>query len=175
MNFTIQRRLKVLCIIWILNCVYCDEFVPLWKQVERAFSVCGTIEYMAPEIVEGGESGHDKVIFAFSFYTVWSHQARPVSPSLCISLRFFFLSLFSKRSWVGAFLHSRRWTGGASACWCTSFWLADHPSPLMEMTTRTQTLPSKDSPKTSATVLPALFSNLSTALTISVSHATGEF
>lgn len=33
------------------------------KQVERAFSVCGTIEYMAPEIVEGGESGHDKVIF----------------------------------------------------------------------------------------------------------------
>lgn len=33
----------------------------LLKQVERAFSVCGTIEYMAPEIVEGGESGHDKV------------------------------------------------------------------------------------------------------------------
>lgn len=33
----------------------------LSKQVERAFSVCGTIEYMAPEIVEGGESGHDKV------------------------------------------------------------------------------------------------------------------
>lgn len=33
-----------------------------YKQVERAFSVCGTIEYMAPEIVEGGESGHDKVI-----------------------------------------------------------------------------------------------------------------
>ncbi|XP_061825161.1 ribosomal protein S6 kinase alpha-5 [Nerophis lumbriciformis] len=31
------------------------------KQVERAFSVCGTIEYMAPEIVEG-ESGHDKAV-----------------------------------------------------------------------------------------------------------------
>uniref|UniRef100_A0A674NV63 non-specific serine/threonine protein kinase n=1 Tax=Takifugu rubripes TaxID=31033 RepID=A0A674NV63_TAKRU len=34
-----------------------------FDQVERAFSVCGTIEYMAPEIVEGGESGHDKVIY----------------------------------------------------------------------------------------------------------------
>ena len=33
----------------------------LIRQVERAFSVCGTIEYMAPEIVEGGASGHDKV------------------------------------------------------------------------------------------------------------------
>lgn len=38
--------------------------------MDRAFSVCGTIEYMAPEIVEGGESGHDKVIFAFGFSTV---------------------------------------------------------------------------------------------------------
>lgn len=37
----------------------------LFKQMERAFSVCGTIEYMAPEIVEGGESGHDKVIYSF--------------------------------------------------------------------------------------------------------------
>lgn len=35
--------------------------VVLSLQVERAFSVCGTIEYMAPEIVEGGDSGHDKV------------------------------------------------------------------------------------------------------------------
>lgn len=38
----------------------CAEVFAL-TQVERAFSVCGTIEYMAPEIVEGGESGHDKV------------------------------------------------------------------------------------------------------------------
>lgn len=45
----------------------CDFFV---KQMERAFSVCGTIEYMAPEIVEGGESGHDKVICSFIFYAV---------------------------------------------------------------------------------------------------------
>uniref|UniRef100_A0A3Q2DKR2 Ribosomal protein S6 kinase n=1 Tax=Cyprinodon variegatus TaxID=28743 RepID=A0A3Q2DKR2_CYPVA len=33
-----------------------------FDQVERAFSVCGTIEYMAPEIVEGGDSGHDKAV-----------------------------------------------------------------------------------------------------------------
>ncbi|XP_071395621.1 ribosomal protein S6 kinase alpha-5 isoform X6 [Centroberyx affinis] len=33
-----------------------------FDQMERAFSVCGTIEYMAPEIVEGGESGHDKAV-----------------------------------------------------------------------------------------------------------------
>uniref|UniRef100_A0A3Q3DF48 Ribosomal protein S6 kinase n=1 Tax=Hippocampus comes TaxID=109280 RepID=A0A3Q3DF48_HIPCM len=33
-----------------------------FDQVDRAFSVCGTIEYMAPEIVEGGESGHDKAV-----------------------------------------------------------------------------------------------------------------
>ncbi|KAL4630406.1 ribosomal protein S6 kinase alpha-5-like [Arapaima gigas] len=29
---------------------------------ERAYSVCGTIEYMAPEIVAGGNAGHDKAV-----------------------------------------------------------------------------------------------------------------
>uniref|UniRef100_A0AAR2JBY2 Ribosomal protein S6 kinase n=1 Tax=Pygocentrus nattereri TaxID=42514 RepID=A0AAR2JBY2_PYGNA len=33
-----------------------------FDEVERAYSICGTIEYMAPEIVEGGESGHDKAV-----------------------------------------------------------------------------------------------------------------
>uniref|UniRef100_A0A8C5ESY5 Ribosomal protein S6 kinase n=1 Tax=Gouania willdenowi TaxID=441366 RepID=A0A8C5ESY5_GOUWI len=33
-----------------------------FDQVERTFSVCGTIEYMAPEIVGGGESGHDMAV-----------------------------------------------------------------------------------------------------------------
>ncbi|XP_046873986.1 ribosomal protein S6 kinase alpha-5 isoform X3 [Hypomesus transpacificus] len=33
-----------------------------FDDVERAYSICGTIEYMAPEIVEGGESGHDKAV-----------------------------------------------------------------------------------------------------------------
>ncbi|XP_035279617.1 ribosomal protein S6 kinase alpha-5 [Anguilla anguilla] len=33
-----------------------------FHEVERAYSVCGTIEYMAPEIVEGGADGHDKAV-----------------------------------------------------------------------------------------------------------------
>ena len=41
--------------------VYVSVCVCCLTQVERAYSICGTIEYMAPEIVEGGESGHDKV------------------------------------------------------------------------------------------------------------------
>jgi hypothetical protein len=41
-------------------------------KTERAYSFCGTIEYMAPDIVRGGDSGHDKVGSAFD-------------PSLCIS------------------------------------------------------------------------------------------
>uniref|UniRef100_A0A8C9T8L4 non-specific serine/threonine protein kinase n=1 Tax=Scleropages formosus TaxID=113540 RepID=A0A8C9T8L4_SCLFO len=31
-----------------------------FDDAERAYSMCGTIEYMAPEIVEGGQGGHDK-------------------------------------------------------------------------------------------------------------------
>lgn len=30
-------------------------------QNHRAYSFCGTIEYMAPEVVEGGSLGHDFV------------------------------------------------------------------------------------------------------------------
>lgn len=56
--------------------------------MERAFSVCGTIEYMAPEIVEGGESGHDKVIYAFIL-----HAKVPAPPSvMCVFFLFFLLS-----------------------------------------------------------------------------------
>uniref|UniRef100_A0A8D0MZ34 non-specific serine/threonine protein kinase n=2 Tax=Sus scrofa TaxID=9823 RepID=A0A8D0MZ34_PIG len=36
------------------------EFVA--DEAERAFSFCGTIEYMAPDIVRGGDSGHDKAV-----------------------------------------------------------------------------------------------------------------
>ncbi|XP_055719653.1 ribosomal protein S6 kinase alpha-5 isoform X2 [Salvelinus fontinalis] len=33
-----------------------------FDELERAYSVCGTIEYMAPEIAEGGEAGHDMAV-----------------------------------------------------------------------------------------------------------------
>ncbi|CAO2587138.1 Ribosomal protein S6 kinase alpha-5 [Lemmus lemmus] len=36
------------------------EFVA--DESERAYSFCGTIEYMAPDIVRGGDSGHDKAV-----------------------------------------------------------------------------------------------------------------
>jgi len=36
------------------------EFLPT-DQLHRAYSFCGTIEYMAPEVVEGGHQGHDFV------------------------------------------------------------------------------------------------------------------
>ena len=43
-------------------------------QNYRAYSFCGTIEYMAPEVVEGGHSGHDFVSRKFDFIaalTLW--------------------------------------------------------------------------------------------------------
>ncbi|KAK9409497.1 ribosomal protein S6 kinase alpha-5 [Crotalus adamanteus] len=36
------------------------EFVN--DENERAYSFCGTIEYMAPDIVRGGDTGHDKAV-----------------------------------------------------------------------------------------------------------------
>ena len=36
------------------------EFLPTETE-HRAYSFCGTIEYMAPEVVRGGNLGHDIV------------------------------------------------------------------------------------------------------------------
>uniref|UniRef100_A0A8K9UUE8 Ribosomal protein S6 kinase alpha-5 n=1 Tax=Oncorhynchus mykiss TaxID=8022 RepID=A0A8K9UUE8_ONCMY len=33
-----------------------------FDELERTYSVCGTIEYMAPEIAEGGAAGHDMAV-----------------------------------------------------------------------------------------------------------------
>lgn len=58
MSRFLQQRLMMRTVLMVLMVLL---------QAERAFSVCGTIEYMAPEIVEGGQSGHDKVRRRFLF------------------------------------------------------------------------------------------------------------
>ncbi|XP_054828120.1 ribosomal protein S6 kinase alpha-5 isoform X4 [Eublepharis macularius] len=45
--------------------IYIGEIVLALEHLhknERAYSFCGTIEYMAPDIVKGGETGHDKAV-----------------------------------------------------------------------------------------------------------------
>ncbi|XP_037756761.1 ribosomal protein S6 kinase alpha-5 isoform X3 [Chelonia mydas] len=45
--------------------IYIGEIVLALEHLhknERAYSFCGTIEYMAPDIVRGGDTGHDKAV-----------------------------------------------------------------------------------------------------------------
>ena len=40
--------------------IFSREFLP-HETEQRAYSFCGTIEYIAPEVVRGGNHGHDIV------------------------------------------------------------------------------------------------------------------
>lgn len=42
--------------------------LPRKGDEQRAYSFCGTIEYMAPEVVRGGTQGHDIVSIYISWY-----------------------------------------------------------------------------------------------------------
>lgn len=42
--------------------------LPREDSEQRAYSFCGTIEYMAPEVVKGGTQGHDIVSIFSSNY-----------------------------------------------------------------------------------------------------------
>lgn len=41
--------------------------LPREDSEQRAYSFCGTIEYMAPEVVKGGTQGHDIVSVYFIY------------------------------------------------------------------------------------------------------------
>ena len=41
--------------------LYIYMFCCFYFQNKRAYSFCGTIEYMAPEVVKGGQTGHNFV------------------------------------------------------------------------------------------------------------------
>ena len=62
------------------------EFLP-HETEQRAYSFCGTIEYMAPEVVRGGNHGHDIVSICNEFLDYIK--------ALCAILRDCFLGEFN--------------------------------------------------------------------------------
>ena len=90
--------------------------------MERAYSICGTIEYMAPEIVEGGESGHDKVSLNTAVMPtniICLTEKEKKKKSLGFRTKMYNWHHILSRMSIGAFktvTFSRRWIGGALAC-----------------------------------------------------------
>lgn len=46
---------------------------------QRAYSFCGTIEYMAPEVVRGGTTGHD-IVSIIIYNLVFSSLSKKIDP-----------------------------------------------------------------------------------------------
>lgn len=47
---------------------------------QRAYSFCGTIEYMAPEVVKGGSQGHD-IVSIFFVLSLLDHMVAVFCPN----------------------------------------------------------------------------------------------
>ncbi|KAG8300491.1 Ribosomal protein S6 kinase alpha-5 [Homalodisca vitripennis] len=62
------------------------EFLPHEKD-QRAYSFCGTIEYMAPEVVHGGSSGHD--ISRMSYIRAKFFPGLGALPEFCYGFRLY--------------------------------------------------------------------------------------
>lgn len=50
--------------------------LPREDSEQRAYSFCGTIEYMAPEVVKGGTQGHDIVSTILNFCSEYISKYR---------------------------------------------------------------------------------------------------
>ncbi|KAF7252008.1 Ribosomal protein S6 kinase alpha-5 [Varanus komodoensis] len=68
--------------------IYIGEIVLALEHLhknERAYSFCGTIEYMAPDIVKGGEAGHDKGYSFVAPSILFKRNAATMDPALFLT------------------------------------------------------------------------------------------
>lgn len=84
----------------LLICIYA------FSQEQRAYSFCGTIEYMAPEVVRGGSAGHDIVSFpapcvrlAAELFCIFFYSRRPIwCAGRIFAAAYFYANLSIKKS-----------------------------------------------------------------------------